>query len=429
MHRYAILIVCAAIARHVAVAFEVSSSDESTSFHHGHHHAKHPHSNHVSAFLHSAVGQKSEDKRHVSGSSDGAVFDATVGQDWHRPIITGCLKECGYEEQTCVTQCQVCMEQNECRILQKCDPCLREAHAQKVRAKEADKGTLDAGGVSMMRDGMMAEMTRAKLQAIDKMRELRSAREGVLKAQREAEWATEERHTSAKNLDEARQVLKGARMEVTRWKLQNAKKVAAKRARAREQRQQRQKSERKLAAAKRNYTKAQQRLEVASANETLDEEASPGGPEDSAEVWKLARDVEERQQAVEQAEQDVEKTSADGEWLDRGLRKQVKGAQTGARDAREELLEARARERVSRDRLDEAKEHYITAVKASQQAEKAAENSERRLREAPLSYTPPGSNTSANNTNVTKTPVRSSAMHLAGGTSLALLLHLAMSVA
>lgn len=326
--------------------------------------------------------------KHVAKTTEAEAADMIGGKDLRRPIITGCLKECGYKEQTCVTQCQVCVEHNECRILGKCDKCLREAHDMRMRAQKMDKGILDDGGVSMMRDGMMAEMTRAKLQAIDRKRELRGAREGVLKAQREAEWAAEERHMAAMTLIEARQVLKGARLEVTRWKLRNAKKLKAMRARAREQRLERQKAERKLAAAKRKYSKAEKRLRIAS-NESATETNSSKG-EDNDDVERLAREVEERQEAVESAERDVETTSADGEWLDRGLRRRVKSAQQGARKKREELLVARAHERVARERLEDAKEHYITAVRSSQQADKAAEDSELKLRKAPVSvYTTP----------------------------------------
>jgi len=247
-----------------------------------------------------------------------------------------------------------------------------------MSAKKIDNVILDLGGVSMMRDGMMAEMTQAKLLALESKRRLVKTRQGVLKAQREAEWAAEERHLAALNLIEARQVLKGARLEVTRWKLQNEKKLKAMRARAREQRLQRQKAERKLAAAKSKYSKAQTKLEKASNTSVTDDS------QDDDEVWRLANDVEERQQAVESAEGDVEKTSADGEWLDRGLRRRVKSAQSGARKAREELLVARAHERVARQRLDEAKVHYQTSVQSSQQADKAAEDSEQRLRKAPI---------------------------------------------
>jgi hypothetical protein len=286
------------------------------------------------------------------------------------------------------------VEQNECRILGKCDECFKEAHEVMMKAKKIDSGILDAGGVAMMRDGLMAEMTRAKLESLERMREVRLAREGVLEAQREAEWATEERHTSAGKLIESRQALKGERLEVTRWKLQNEKKLKKMRARAREQRLERQKAERKLEAAKRKYSKAKQRFRVAStnttanaANESIDEEdvQDEDSLQEGEEVWKLAKEVERRQEAVERAEKDVERTSADGEWLDRGLRRRVKGAQSGARKSREDLLESRARERVSRQRLEEAKEHYVRAVNAAKFADKAAQEAEQKLRKAPMS--------------------------------------------
>lgn len=317
----------------------------------------------------------------------GLVSAGIVGSSLRRPIITGCLKECGFKEQTCVTQCQVCIEQSECRILGKCDPCLREAHAHKMEAEKADQGTLDDGGVSMMRDGMMAEMTHAKLTALDKKRELRTAREGVLKAQREAEWAVHERRAAAMNLIEARQVLRGARLQVTRWKLQNAKKLQDKRAKARQQRMERQKAERKLVAAKKEAAEAENRLEEASADQvnatTIEGEDGPSDSE-SEDVWKLTKEAEERQAAVERAELDVEKSSSDAQWLDRGLRRRVKSAKNGAKKAREELLVARAHERVAREKLEDAKMRYVNGVQSSQMADKAAQDSEQRLRAAPV---------------------------------------------
>jgi len=334
------------------------------------------------------VGQKHNVATAVDTKAVNQAVDSKKAVD-QRPIITGCLKECGYEEQACVTQCQVCIEQNECRILGQCDPCLKQAHDQMEQAKKLDSGILDLGGVAMMRDGLMAEMSSARLDALDRKRKLRSAREGVLKMQREAEWAAEERHLTAKNLVEARQSLKSERQEVTRWKLQNEKKLKAMRAKAREHRQERQKAERKLAAAKRKEREAKRRLRIASdVNETQTGSPSPadeGEDGDEEEVWRLAREVEDRQQAVQRAEGDVEKTSADGEWLDRGLQRRVKGSQSRARKSREELLVSRARERVSREHLDDAKKRYIAAVKASQFADKAAEDSEIRLRKAPVS--------------------------------------------
>jgi len=281
---------------------------------------------------------------------------------------------------------------------------------------------MDSGGVAMVRDGLLAEMTRARLEALDKSRLLRIARSGVLKAQREAEWATEERHMSAKNLQDARQVLKGKRLEVTRWKLSNEKKLKAKRAKALEQRQEKQAAEQDLEAARTKYSKAQRRLRIASSNAT---ELDPGSNESTAaddEMDSRAAEVEERQEAVEEAERDVEKTSADGEWLDRGLKREVKGAQTGARKAREELLEGRARERVSRERLEEAKVHYVTAVKASQSAEKASREAERKLREAPLSPYPGPEGVAAVVKEKNATAVHSSAWRRTGGASLSLLL-------
>lgn len=325
-----------------------------------------------------------------------AGTDVVSGVASRRPIITGCLKECQYKDQSCVTQCQVCVEKHECRVLGECDTCLNEANAWMHAAKKMGQGILDDGGASLRRDGLLAELTQAKMVALESKRALRNTREGVLTAQREAEYAIQERRDAATKLAETRRVLKGERLEVTRWKLQNEKKLKAMRARAREERQERQKAERAVEAAKLKHREAKQRLRIASnengdANETEADETTESEKDEDvtadqlAEQRQLEIEVEKRQQAVEQAERDVEKTSADGEWLDRGLRRRVKSAQGGARKAREELLVSRAHERVSQERLEDAKLHYVTAVKSSQQADKAAEQAELELRRAPTS--------------------------------------------
>lgn len=367
--RFCVVVACTVLAGHLTVATSATS-------HHRHQH----HHHHGAAFLDTGT-------RHRSAWREREAVDAALGVNHQRPIITGCLKECGYEEQTCVTACQVCIEQNECRILHQCDPCLEAARAQRMTSGKADQGILDSGGVAMIRDGLLALMTRARMEALDRKRDLRTARQGVLQAQREAEWATQERTLSAKNLEDARQGLKGARLEVTRWKLQNEKKVKVLRAKAREQRQDRRKAEQKLDAAKRKHAKAQHRLRIAtasSANSTEDNLADVNVTEDEDQIWKLAQEAEDKQEAVKRAEKDLETTKVEGEWLDRGLRRRVEGARTGAAQSREELLEGRARERVSSSALEEAKDHYVKAVKSSQYADKAAKEAEEKLRNAPL---------------------------------------------
>jgi hypothetical protein len=323
--------------------------------------------------------------RKNSGADVHALFDhgsdvgAHTGENAdRRPIITGCLKACGNEEQSCVTQCQVCMEQNGCRIGGDCELCLKEARAMRLRYARTDKTILDSGGIAMMRDGLMAEMTEARLKALDWKRTLRVARENVLKAQREEEYATQERQMKAKGLKDATQELKSSKHEVERWKLQNEKKLKAARARAREQRQQRKIAERKLEAAKLKHKEAERNFRIVS-NASITNTS-----EDEEEVWRASRELEEQRQAVEEAETLVEKTSEDGEWLDRGLQRRVRNSQRGAKEAREELLIGRARERVSQESLGEAKDKYLEALAASNEADKVAEEMESKLRQAPL---------------------------------------------
>jgi hypothetical protein len=234
----------------------------------------------------------------------------------------------------------------------------------------------------MLRDGLKAEMTQARLEALNKKRQLRVARENVIKAQRQVEYATQERHMKVESLEDATQVLKGSKSEVSKWKIRNEKKLKAARAKAREQRQEKKRAERKLAAAKSKYHKAKRRLRIAS-NESITNSSANASSQDEEEVWKAQRDVEERRQAVEDAELQVDQTSADAEWLDRGLQRRVKDSQRGAKKAREELLEGRARERVSKESLEEAKDNYLEALSASKESDKVAEETELKLRQAP----------------------------------------------
>jgi len=234
----------------------------------------------------------------------------------------------------------------------------------------------------MLRDGMLDALKHSRLEALDRKREVRIAREAVIKDQREAEWSFQERHMAAQRLISSKESLTAERQEVTRWKLRNAKKLKKKRSLAREQRQDKQLAEQRLAESQLEYKKARRRFRIL-ANESDDSEQGGGEDSESQDLSKKAAEVESRRQAVRDAEKDVDKTSSDAEWLDRGLRRNVQHAKTEAQSAREDLLEARARERVAKKKLEKSKYKYVHAVQQSKEADKASEVIEERLRTAP----------------------------------------------
>mmetsp|Transcript_118655 Transcript_118655/g.215789 ORF Transcript_118655/g.215789 Transcript_118655/m.215789 type:complete len:392 (+) Transcript_118655:185-1360(+) len=324
-----------------------------------------------------------------AASVENATPTAARGVFLQRPIITGCLAECGAQEQSCVTECQVCVEKNKCKLLDEaCSSCFQEVHAMKSWKNRADSNTLDNGGMPLIHDGIRAQLMDAKLEALKSQRELRAARGGVLKAQREAEWATEERKSSEKSVRVAKTVLKDAKEKVERWKLQNAERLKAMRAKARQRRREQKEARRDLLRAKERLRKAKLRLQTSVSNET--EVASA---ED--EEGKLRRLVVKRQKAVVEAEKALVKRKKDADWLDRGLRKQVVKARHGVKHAREDLLTARAMERVSREWREEAKLRYMNAAEQVQSRDEAASDLKDKLAENPLptyipqSTTPP----------------------------------------
>lgn len=328
-------------------------------------------------------------------SVENAIATPARGFLLQRPIVTGCLAECSSQDQSCVTECQVCVEKHHCKLLDEaCRPCFEEVYATNTWSRRADSNTLDNGGVPLIHDGIRAQFMDAKLEALKSQRELRAARGGVLKAQREAEWATEERKSSEEGVRMAKTVLKDAEGKVKKWKLQNAEKLKAMRAQARQRRREQKESRRDLLKAKERLREAKLRLRTSVRNDT--ELASA---ED--EEGKLRRLVVKRQKAVVEAEKALVKRKKDADWLDRGLRKQVRKARRSVNNAREDLLTARALERVSRERREDAKLRYMNAAEQVQLRDEAASDLKNKLAENPLptyipqSKTPPPEHSSA----------------------------------
>jgi len=97
-------------------------------------------------------------------------------------------------------------------------------------------------------------------------------------------------------------------------------------------------------------------------------------------VRKASIAVEERQEKAKNAEEAVEKQGEDADWLDRGLKDEIKKSKGGLRQAVSNLRMANAAESASRLTLEEAKERYLQAVKKSKRWQKRTDGYKKKLR-------------------------------------------------
>lgn len=310
----------------------------------------------------------------------GRAVDSFFLGKSQRPIITGCLQECGVADQTCVTSCEVCVEQNECKSLgDNCDECLSQARMslKVAKFKKGDKHhyRIDSGGGSLVHDGLRNKLINAKLTAVNAKRQLLQARNNVLKAQRQAEWADEERSVQANKLHESKLALEDAESEVAQWKLHHEKKL-------KEMRVKRDKAREEAKDAEHALEETEEELEDAEKGM----EDYDGEDEDKAEerVKKLEKMVDKEKQEVVQADDNLKEVGEDADWLDRGLREEVAQAERRVKDSIKDLRVARAVERQSRDQLEEAKVEYKKITQTSTVLETEVVGLESKIQENPL---------------------------------------------
>jgi hypothetical protein len=154
------------------------------------------------------------------------------------PMITGCLQACGLNDQVCVTDCQVCVERHHCKRVDEshCKMCAAEVAAESedvssgnLRNSGSDKKmrdlVLDSGGVPLIRDGVQNLLLRAQADEISEKRHLRRARNDVLRAQRQSDWATRQRHEETSDLRDATHTLRDARKDLHEWREQEKDKL------------------------------------------------------------------------------------------------------------------------------------------------------------------------------------------------------------
>lgn len=306
-----------------------------------------------------------------------------------KPIITGCLATCGIWDQTCVTECQVCVEEHACKQVAKgCDVCLQELRKAKSLSRSTKSVITDSGGVSLARDGVRTRLERAQIQALDKARELRRARGRVLKAQREAEWAEEEWKASVAKLRQAKLSLRRAKDEAAKWDLQRAKNMQDEQGKVLQHQAEISRLERSLQRAEKNLHEARAELRAAK-NDKDSSFARHRVRVLENEVWQLKRQLAAQQGASERAHDDLEKKQKDANWLDRGFHSETEAAGRQVKKVVYDVRAARAMARLSRKKLVDAKDHYRQAVTASQRAERAAVHLERIAKRIPANQFAP----------------------------------------
>lgn len=292
-----------------------------------------------------------------------------------RPIITGCSKACAdVPHQACNTQCQVCVERYECHTVDEdCPVCLKETRTLVHSVRHVDKQVFDSGGDPLIHDGLQMNLQSSKLDVRDGRRNLRKARNGVLEAQREAEWAVEERVEDIADLKARKARLRVTQAKVREWKQRNTHKLE-------KMRQSQELVHGRQVLAENDLKKAETALQK------FEERQGKHKNHDDAEdtEWKLRREVERRKLADRRAQAKQRKLLSDSEWLDRNLQKEVKDVQQAVGRGREELRQARAMEKMTRHRLEGAKDIYRGAAKESQTLGQKAAALEAKLEDHPL---------------------------------------------
>jgi len=301
-----------------------------------------------------------------------------------RPLITGCYKECGWEDQACITQCQVCVEMRRCKSVmgKKCRRCrLQALNARHMRKKKkADGMMFDSGGVASRYDHVRMLLFGAKLDALDAERELRRARGDVLKAQRQAEWSMEESSDVAERLHEARIVLERKERELQDIKVLNAKALRASRREVSERRSELKKTEAKLVKAAARARFVRQKLRY-SRNRERWQRIWPGVRDAHN---KLENKANYRRATVKRLKDDLHKQETKARFVERGLTRENKKARQLVEEDNSRLLAAHAMERLLREQLEQAKEAYRKAAAKSQKREAKAANLASDLNKHPL---------------------------------------------
>lgn len=323
-----------------------------------------------------------------------AVAGAAARQG--RPIVTGCLLECGVQDQSCVTQCQVCVEEHQCATLKssRCGDCLREVRESTYARATAHGVAVDSGGVPLAHEGVQLRLEAARFRSVDEVRVARNARDSVLVAQRQVEWAAEEWTDQSMKLRQAKAEVKLAESQRARSTLQHAKKIKKLKSQITSTQFERQRLEEELEKSQRKL----RNREEGSGRRTLPAvEAVAGGgviDRERAREWALQRHLGTHERMEKHLEKRLRYEEEHAKWLDRGLEKDVEKAEQRLGENADRVRHARAVTRMAEDNLRQSKDRYRSAQAMSLRAGKVVDHLEGMLKdrlgpimpEPPMSY-------------------------------------------
>mmetsp|Transcript_86305 Transcript_86305/g.279456 ORF Transcript_86305/g.279456 Transcript_86305/m.279456 type:complete len:376 (+) Transcript_86305:143-1270(+) len=350
------------------------------------------------AFLHSARRVQASAARErpllslASTDEDSAEWDAerdAVRAAESRPIITGCLLECGVRDQSCVTDCQVCVEEHGCPTVksQGCEDCLHHAQEARRSISSGDDVMVDSGGASLLRDGVRNRLELARMKALDGKRLLYFARNTVLKAQRQAEWAIGEHSATVAGLRKMKGELKTKEEEAANWKLQSAEELNATRAEEAAQLAELEKREGQLTKAKRRLKRLRKQLlhEVMDGKRLREEVVAA-----KAVFWRRARRAKEEREKLQRLRDERQKTETNTKRVGKALSKELASTKQEVRKVLDRLRTTRAMDRLSREELDKAKQRYREAVAMSHRRDATVTRLRGELSKHPLpTFVPP----------------------------------------
>lgn len=311
----------------------------------------------------------------VHVSSEGAAF----------PIITGCLDQCGEEDPACVSQCQVCVEANGCKTIdRRCNPCLEEVKEMRHTTRRTADVIKDSGGTSLVHDGLSSELDAARRMQLQKERKLIAARDDVLQAQRQAEWAVGEREEAARKVDEAHGAHNKDGEKRERWKRHHDKKVDKLEEDQDDRKEEHSDAKQRLEQSRKELKAAEERLEKQHSVVEDREKAHEDVKNAKKKEQKLEVEVHEKEQAVKDAEDAEGHKREDAAWVDGELGKEEDVGETGVLEAKGELRKARTLERAARDQLESSKNRYRKVTAERQRTDRTVAKLEGKLEDHPL---------------------------------------------
>jgi len=297
-----------------------------------------------------------------------------------RPVITGCLRECGNRDQSCATQCQVCVEMSGCASLasEDCGACRAEVREARRWAETASAGTMDSGGRPMLREGAEMEFRHAHLSSLDAKRRLRHARGIILRAQRQAEWAHRENLEEVERLRESKTVLKRREEELKEWHQEHTERLRAMREELGERRGVLKRTERYLVRAKERLFRVRKRLGRFHAGKR--HERWQHLEHEAEEAYERRRaEVREQRRSIKRIRLKLRMRKEDAKWLGQGLRREIEEARELVGRDLGQVEATRGLWEHSRRELERAKERYWEASDVSRQRDAAAQDLKHRL--------------------------------------------------